>query len=261
MRYDFLSIAVIFLVLVTAFSPSIHASGPASENEYDNGRLIAYRARVIPHIDGIVSPHEWTDAKPYLYEWENGGPGMPISSGMLSLSFCLKHDKSRLYLLFTINDNDTDAYDSLDIFLEDFVLVLYPNGTGYEGHLSKSGVGAFPGASKIDGRVSSTYLNGVYTFEVSLSLIHYFNLTENNTAQFNIGYTDGNPEPCCVMEDATVAVGAWGTTEPGIVISSDYLEGTKGNNRALGEAVIGAAVCIVAVAVLVWTYKKAHNRP
>jgi len=191
MKHEFLSMFFAFLMLMTLFSPFFHAM---EIKDSQKAPFVAYRAKTIPNIDGVLSPGEWNDTKPYSQVWENGGPD--ITNGPLGIAFCLKYDLQNLYLLFTVNDNETDNRDSLDIsIMFDYgdsmsyyhVLVLYPNGTGYEAWLTLSGIMVYPD-QKIEGKTSSTYSNGMYTFEASLNLTRYFS---NNTG-FGIGYSDGN---------------------------------------------------------------------
>ncbi len=240
----------------------------ATAAETGSTALTAYRASVVPTIDGKISPGEWGDAESYLYQWPTGGEGAPITDGVLSLNVSLKHDESNLYILFTINDNETDEGDSLDIFtvippeIEGVgVLVLYPNNTGFEGYLTKSGVWAPPRSPEIDGVVSSTYVNGVYTFEVRLNLTHYFSLYENNSAPFNIGYTDGNPEAgTLTMQEQTVSVGVWGSTEPGIILSEHvYKESSETHPPAWPHSTLMLAMTItvlVSAGILVAIFRR-----
>ncbi len=246
-------IIIAILILTVIFIPIAHSE---KTNEEIYGPLIAHKARKIPDIDGVLSPSEWGDAKPYLFQWEKS----PITNGKLYMTFCLKHLNNTLYILFIINDNDTDKKDSLDITLSRF-LIIYPNGTGYEGWLSRCG--PVPSSTKIDGKAAVTYKGGKYIFEVSLNMSRYLNLSNDMVAPFNIGYSDGN-----TLFLQWISIGpSLEDPIPGIKISSDYYTGKETiydvvqsvyENNPFDIITVVAVICVSAtvIGIIVWMFKK-----
>lgn len=79
---------IVFLLLV--FLVFISSGAKASSNQSEN-TLIAYKARVVPDLDGTVTQSEWSDAKPYVFQWSNSEN---ISRNQkLAASLAMKHDE------------------------------------------------------------------------------------------------------------------------------------------------------------------------
>ena len=76
----------------------------ATATETRSTAFTAYRASVVPTIDGKISPGEWGDAEPYQYSWRN--ETAIRETGDLSATVCMKYDTQWMYILFVINDDD-----------------------------------------------------------------------------------------------------------------------------------------------------------
>ncbi len=167
----------------------------ATATEIGSTAFTAYRASVVPTIDGKISPGEWGDAEPYYYHFDEGNNVYYIrTDGNLSGTLCLKHDSQWLYFLFVINDDEDDISiynyglsDSLHISSEK-ILILSSNGSAFLGFRARPGV--YPTEGVTDGSIvfSSTYRNQTRVFEGKMKLISYFSGTDPQA--FSIEYTD-----------------------------------------------------------------------
>ena len=249
MRYILSTIlAVVFIVLLS----TTNSMGTESEQR----PLVAYKARIIPEIDGIMSPGEWNDTDTYEYIRDNPD----IMDGPIKLQCALKYDDEWLYVLFKVNDDDYYAEpptddDMVDILTEpikedgytDKAFVVLHNGTKdiiKNAMLAKSAI-VTNWSSSSEGEANSTYSNESkeYTFEIKISLLY---LQINHTyAPFNIEFTE------MFYGISTVSIGDSRYTRPGIVLSPSYYMGTKDETSNVMKMPMERAILIVLIIIFV----------
>ena len=187
------------ILIMLALIPALYQ--PAEGYYWGEEELMVYTARTIPTIDGQRKPGEWGDAPEHAWTDKDG---YPITDGPVNLTLRLKHNSTHLFLLATVNDNETSTdpfymNDSLilhNLYSDDphFCNIIFSNGTTTEnGYFLRSGP-AYNGIKEINGSAGVTYIQSQgYTFEVAMSL-SYLNITSNNTTSLAVGYFDGIDE-------------------------------------------------------------------
>ncbi len=252
-------IIIAIIISVPLVSPSAGTDNLVYENYSSPHPLKAYPARVIPHIDGKISPGEWNDTVVYrcIKNFTDGWDG-PYQESPVRVA--LKYDSDTMYILFTINDekdegnlygnygnpgspylggmdivtlilDNTDGLaggDAIGILMNYTDLSKNLTQEGYPSEivnlLNKSVKNATLGMtyvtvylnSSVNGSASSTYDNGSYVFEISLSL-SCFNITDG-VAPFNIGFSDKGTYTGL----ATASIGSTRYGTPGVVFSPLY---------------------------------------
>ena len=184
---DFFQNKIIFLI-TGLFIISIFASGVKAADVH------AFRAREIPIIDGQISKGEWDDSINYFWSG-NSTLSWSVAGAYLYTNLSLKYDDSWIYILFTINDNESDIGDylfvgggynaSFSIEGDDGILLL-ENGHIYHGLIALSGIAMIDEPVNASG--ACTYSNKTYVFEMKIDR-SYFNI-ENNSCDFFVEYHD-----------------------------------------------------------------------
>ncbi len=213
---------LLFLVLPSGFSDDITEA------------FLVCKSEKRPSIDGKLSSSEWDDAKPYVFRWDSS---MNISGGEnLMATLTMKHDDENLYILFTINDDDFEDGDALEIgspTIRTFnssdvdMIVLLSNGSGYEGYPVRCGSGTYSAVRPIDGEIKAGYSDGLYVFEASLNLTRYFNSTDGYVKAY-FSYVDVSSEP---LNNVVVPLG----DSSEMYISREHYDGGENIYAALEE--------------------------
>ncbi len=263
-----LFLILMFMIPVSSVSFTGQGNPPSSGGL----ALVAYEAGAIPNIDGTLSPSEWSDAKPYVFQWNDSKRIAPENSPLIA-TLTMKHDERNLYILFTINDDDVEDDDALDIGIRVLreenssdadSIVLPASGEGYEGGALRCGDGTYMYIRDIKGSVAAKYSNGFYVFEASLNMTRYFNRSGSD-AEAYFQYTDASSEGC--LYNVAVAFGSYngeiflssehysGKENPYDVIQNAYGMGWEESNYLIYATGIAAIIIGVAVIVL-WKKRK-----
>jgi|GEM_PF-2284038 len=248
-----ISIIITIIVLVSIFPISAGTDNLIYENYSSPHPLKAYPARVIPHIDGKISPGEWNDTAVYRFiRYFRDGYMGPQQESIVELA--LKYDSDNMYIFFKIDDEKDEGgiYGTDPLLMKGMDVVTLILGSAdsvpptdvigvlinytdlaknltaggrpdvaalFNNSLKNATLGSWDVSvylnSSVDGSALSTYDNGSYVFEISLSL-SYFNISENY-APFNIQFSDRGD-----LSMGTASIGTIGSNTPGIVFSSLY---------------------------------------
>ncbi len=249
-----LSMFLIFLLLSLGVTSGLSDTSEA---------FVVYKSKKTPSIDGKLSSSEWDDAKPYVFRWNSS---MKISGGEnLMATLTMKHDDENLYILFTINDDDFEDGDALEIGIPTIrtfnssdvdMIILLANGSGYEGYGLRCGDGSYYAVRPIEGKTATGYSDGLYVFEASLNLTRYFNSTDGY-AEAYFSYMDVSSE---LLNNVLVPLGDYSK----IYISQEHYDGEEdiydvlGDNTSSMNIYLPVAALIVACGVLAvfWLRKK-----
>lgn len=187
-----IGILLIFFLLLSFFPVAMQEVEAQNQTDY-----IAYMTKTMPDIDGVESLDEWNDTVHYLWTYRNY---TAITDGDLNIEFAIKYDGDWLYMLFGIDDNESDigpiAYSDLFYIWggrfsneTDSGLVISSNGTALLGIHTKSGylIREYP---NFNGTAGCRYLDNRYIFEVKLSL--YYFIIKNGTLNLSLRYHDAS---------------------------------------------------------------------
>jgi len=258
-RYTYILIVIALIISTSLFPLSTGTDNLIYENYSSPHPLKAYPARVIPQIDGKISPGEWNDTLVYrcIKNFTDGWDG-PYQESPVRVA--LKYDSDTMYILFTINDEKdegnlygnygdqgspylggmdivtlildyTDGLpggDAIGILMNYTDLSKNLTQEGYPSEivnlLNESVKSATLGMtyvtvylnSSVNGSASSTYDNGSYVFEISLSLSN-FNITDD-FAPFSIIFSDKGTYTI----SSSAGFGGMRSGAPGVVFSPLY---------------------------------------
>ena len=178
--------------------------------------LVAYKERVIPDIDGILSLGEWNDTETYYYFRNNTN----ILDSPTKLQCAIKHDMQWLYIMIKILTDDSDGIVTLltttsnqETYVAESAYVVFPNGTVKDSTLARTGI--FTNwSSSPNVEAKSSYINNEQIFEMRFDK-SYLNIT-NGYSLFNIEYTNAG------YGIGTIAIGDSRYALPGLILSSSY---------------------------------------
>ncbi len=226
MRKKYLCILIISIILIVEIGGNEQSYlGIFSNTKYAEEPIFAYKANVIPTINGKITPSEWNDTKIYEYIRKSGNRTYYIECGV-------KYSDEWLYIFYSIkSDNslmgglniDTQPINNRSLTVYHTIVLLMGGGNAYLGEYYIAPNYTGRDVVKIDPThpLPNIY-SGFYTnhnshneimYEIKLHR-SYLNLSYRY-APFNIEFVD---YPFASLTGVLISIGPPCTASPGIVL-------------------------------------------